>query len=90
MVKARTKKSKKGKKKVAKTTKKKSTVARNKFGSIATSQAARIDAALSSTPTTLAKLIKKAKLTGTFSNHMKVLIKRGHVVKTSKGYKLKS
>lgn len=93
MAKRKTKKSRKSKKvsksKKAKVAKKKSKIGRNKFGTMLRTKAAKIDAALSEKPQTMAQLIKRANVKGTFSNHMRVMVNRGFVTKTKKGYALK-
>ena len=87
-----TKVTKKSKKKVAKKTVKKTakkTVETDKFGSRVGSNKARFNAVLSKKPKKMAELVKEAKLSGTFYEHVNTLIDAGHVEKTDKKYKLK-
>ncbi len=79
-------KKKSKKKQVKKTEKKvaeKKTVERDKFGSVVGSKNAQINACLSkTTPKSMHRLVKQAKLSGTYYDHLNFLVKQKLVVKS--------
>ena len=85
------KKATKKAKKTTKTTQKKKEATKketDKFGSRKGSSMAEINAALSKKPKKMADLVKDAGATGTYYEHLKKLIKAGHVKKSDKGFSL--
>lgn len=76
------KKTKKSKKAEKKTAEKKEAVERDKFGSPVGSKNAQINACLSKTPKSMHRLVKQAKLSGTFYDWCNLLVKRKLIVKS--------
>lgn len=83
-----TKKSKKNVAKKSLKRKEKKTIETDKFGNRVGSNRAKFNAVLSKKPKKMAELVKEAKLSGTFYEHVNTLIDAGHVEKTDKKYKL--
>jgi hypothetical protein len=72
------------------TAKKTTKVEKDKFGSRVGSSKALFNACLTRKLKTMRELVKEAKLTGTYYEHIKTLIKSGHVEKVDgKGFRLK-
>ncbi len=84
------KKQKRIKKKTTKKTTKKANAAKEKdnFGSVIGTKPATINKALSRKPMIMKELVKRAKLSGTYYDHLNSLIKRKFVKKTEKGFVL--
>lgn len=76
------------------TTSKKTTTTKttkDRFGSREGTESAKINAAITTKPQTVAEIAEAAKLTTTrVRNHMKWLLDRDHVAKTDNGYKAKT
>lgn len=60
----------------------------DKFGSRKGSNCAKINAVLSKKPKPMKQLVKEAKVSGTYYELLKSLVKEGHVKKSDKGYAL--